>query len=101
MSVILSVALGIIVVVDRSSIFEKLVLDGAAMLFMALTAVALTEFRSKRQRVIGPVTSTNMSPAPGDDAQIRKSTSSQIPKKAEQYHKHGSSEAFNPLSDPH
>jgi hypothetical protein len=56
MATILSVALGIIVVLDRASILEKLVLDGAAILFMALTAVALTEFRLKRQRVIGPAT---------------------------------------------
>jgi len=56
MATILSVGLGIIVVLDRASILEKLVLDGVAILFMALTAVALTEFRRKRQRVIRPMT---------------------------------------------
>ena len=56
MSAILSVALNIIVVVYHPSVFEKLVLDGAAILLMALTAVALTEFRRRRRRAIGPIT---------------------------------------------
>jgi hypothetical protein len=56
MSAILSEALNIIIVVYHPSVIEKLVLDGAAILFMALTALTLTELRQRRQRAIGPMT---------------------------------------------
>jgi hypothetical protein len=52
---ILSVGLSIIFVVNQPSVLEKLVLDGIAILLIALTAVALTEFRRRHQRAIGDV----------------------------------------------
>ena len=57
MSAILSVVLNIIVVVYHPSVLERLGLDGTAILLMALTAVALSEFRRRRKRAIGPMTS--------------------------------------------
>ena len=57
LSAILSVALNIVVVVDRPSIAEKLILDGIAMVFMAMSAVLLSQFRTARPQVI----STNRS----------------------------------------
>ena len=52
MSAILSVVLSIIVVVNQPSVLEKLVLDGAAILLMALSAVGLTAFRRSRQQAM-------------------------------------------------
>jgi OpgC protein len=57
-SAILSVVLSIIVVVYHPSVLEKLGLDGIAILLIALTAFALSEFRSKRKRAIGPMMSS-------------------------------------------
>jgi len=57
-SAILSVFLSIIVVVYHPSVLEKLGLDGIAILLIALTAFALSEFRSKRKLAIGPVMSS-------------------------------------------
>jgi hypothetical protein len=56
-STILSVVLSIIVVVYHPSVLEKLGLDSMAILLIALTAYALSEFRSKRKRaiVIAPI----------------------------------------------
>ena len=54
MSAILSVVLNIIVVVYHPSVLERLGLDGIAILLMALTAVALTEFREKHKPALGP-----------------------------------------------
>src|SRR5262249_22675611 len=56
LSAVLSVLLGIIVLVNHSSVLERLILDVVAIMSMALAAVALTEFRKKRQRQIDPVT---------------------------------------------
>jgi hypothetical protein len=52
LSAILSVALNIIVVLDRPSIPEKLILDGMAMLLMAMSAVLLSQFRTARPQAI-------------------------------------------------
>ena len=52
-SVILSVVLSIIVVVYHPSVFEKLGLDGIAILLMALTAFVFSKFRGERNRAIG------------------------------------------------
>jgi len=56
-STILSVVLSIIVVVYHPSVLEKLGLDSMAILLIALTAYALSEFRSKRKQaiVIAPI----------------------------------------------
>jgi hypothetical protein len=56
-SAILSVVLNIIVVVYHPSVLEKVGLDGIAILLMVLTAFALSEFRSRRKRAIGPMMS--------------------------------------------
>jgi hypothetical protein len=53
-SAILSVVLNIVVVAYHPSVVEKLGLDGIAILLMALTAFALSEFRSRRKRAIDP-----------------------------------------------
>ena len=53
LSAILSVALNIIIVLDRPSIPEKLILDGIAMLLMAMSAALLSQFRTARPQAIG------------------------------------------------
>ena len=52
LSAILSVALNIIVVVDRPSIPEKLILDGIAMVLVVMSAVLLSQFRTARPQAI-------------------------------------------------
>jgi hypothetical protein len=56
MSVVLSALLNIINVYDQPPLLEKLILDAAIIILMTLTAVALTEFREKRRRALGPIT---------------------------------------------
>lgn len=53
LSAILSVALNIIVVLDRPSIPGKLILDGIAMILMVTSAVLLSQFRTARAQTGG------------------------------------------------
>jgi len=54
MGAVLSVLLSLVVVLQHSSRLERVVLDGVAVVLMALTALALTQIRASRRRAHNP-----------------------------------------------